>query len=111
MDPSLIMPIRMMKDAIRLLNDNENVKIDQISVLRRLDLSCDKKAGVWFGSGEPIGRFDLIDTLVKISVQDSSTAEELAGDLKGGVNRVRTLAAIADSRIRAAHAANGNARR
>lgn len=95
----------------RLLNENKSVKIDQISVLRRLELGCENKSGTWYGSSDRLGRFDLIETLVKIAGSDAATAEELARDLGEGPNRIRALAAIAGSEIRAARVVSkGNVR-
>lgn len=102
LDSSLSQSIRMMKDAIHLLNDNQSIKIDQISLLRRVDLGCDKKNGQWYGSSDPLARFNLIETLVKLANSNSSAAEELAGNLVEGANRVRALAAITAAGIRAA---------
>ncbi|MFY9620190.1 MAG: hypothetical protein WAM70_15365 [Pyrinomonadaceae bacterium] len=102
LDPGLSQAITKMKDAIRLLNNNKDVRIDQISIVRRLDLACDKKGGAWYGSSDNLGRVDLIATLVKMADTDAATAEELAHDLAEGPNRIRALAAIAVSEIRSA---------
>lgn len=95
LDSSLSEPIRMMRNAIQVLNDNKNIKMDRIIVLRRVDLGCDKKRGEWYGSPSPLVQFNLIDTLAKIASSDLATAEELVGYLAEGPNRIRARAAIA----------------
>jgi hypothetical protein len=104
LDPGLSQAITKMKDAIRLLNNNKDVRIDQITIVRRLDLACEKKSGAWYGSSDNLGRVDLIATLVKMANTDAATAEELAHDLAHGLNRMRALSAIAASEIKSARA-------
>ena len=94
----------MMKKAIHLLNENREVRIDRISALRKIDLSCDKKNPEWYGASEPVGRFNIIDTFLKIAEVEPEIAEQLARDLSEGSNRVRALSALAGAGIRAAKA-------
>lgn len=101
LDSTLTEPMRMIREAIDLLNDNKSVKMDKITVLRRVDLGCDKRTGEWYGSSDPLVRFNLIETLVKMASTDYVAAEALAGYLAEGPNRVRALAAIAGAEIRA----------
>ena len=101
LDSTLTEPMRMMREAIDLLNDNKSVKMDKITLLRRVDLGCDKRTEEWYGSSDPLVRFNLIETLVKLAGSDYVAAEALAGHLAEGPNRVRALAAIAGAEIRA----------
>ena len=100
LDSSLSEPIRMMRSAIQVLNDNKNIKIDQINLLRRVDLGCGNKSGEWYGSSSPLAQFNLIETLGKIASSDVTTAEELIGSLAEGPNRIRARAAIARAQIK-----------
>lgn len=100
LDSSLSGPIRMMRSAIQVLNDNKNIKMDQITLLRRVDLSCDNKPGEWYGSSSPLAQWNLIETLAKIASSDITTAEELVNYLSEGPNRVRARAAIARVEIK-----------
>lgn len=101
LDSSLSEPIRMMRSAIQLLNDNKNIKMDRITLLRRVDLGCSKNPGEWYGSSSPLTQFNLIETLAKIASSDITTAQELVSFLAEGLNRVRAQAAIAKVEIKA----------
>ena len=95
-----IEPIRVLKEAIRAVNKIGEPRIDQLSVLRKVDLSCDDKNPLWYGTTESIANSDLIETLVKLSRQDEETAIQLARDLIPAANRVRVLAAIAGAAVK-----------
>jgi len=94
LDSSLSEPIRMMRNAIQVVNDTKNIKMDRITVLRRVDLGCNKQGGEWYGSAGPLARFDLLETLAKIASSDLATAQELVNYLAEGPNRIRARAAI-----------------
>ena len=91
----------MMRNAIQVLNDNKNIIIDRITLLRRVDLGCSKNPGEWYGSSSPLAQFNLIETLAKIASSDITTAEELVSFLAEGPNRIRAQAAIAKVEIKA----------
>ena len=90
-----------MRNAIQVLNDNKNIKMDRITLLRRVDLGCSKNPGEWYGSSSPLVQFNLIETLAKIATSDIATAEELVSFLAEGPNRVRARATIAKVQIKA----------
>lgn len=95
-----IEPVRVLKEAIRALNQSRQPGIDQLSISRRVDLSCDDQNPVWYGGTELLSSSNLIETLVKLSQVDDETAVQLARDLNPGTNRVRVLAAIAGAAIK-----------
>jgi hypothetical protein len=99
-------PVRVLKEAIRALNQSQQLRIDQLSILRRVDLSCDGQPPIWYGGTESLSSSNLIETLVNLSQVDDEAAVQLARDLNPGANRVRVLAAIAGVAIKKAQASN-----
>jgi hypothetical protein len=99
-------PVRVLKEAIRALNQSQQLRIDQLSILRRVDLSCDGQPPIWYGGTESLSSSNLIETLVNLSQVDDEAAVQLARDLNPGANRVRVLAAIAGAAIKKAQASN-----
>ena len=94
-----IFPI--LEKAIHLLSNDKQVRIDQISLVRRLEMmSCDAGTPQWYGDSNNLGQFNVIETLVQISEIDAGVAEQLASDLPTGSNQIRSLAAVATAQIK-----------
>ena len=94
-----IFPI--MEKAIHLLSNDKQVRIDQISLVRRLEMmGCDGSTPQWYGDFNNLGQFNVIETLVQISEIDAGVAEQLASDLPTGSNQIRSLAAVATAQIK-----------
>ena len=100
LDSSFLEVYTTLEKAIHLLNDDQELNADKIRMLRRIYQKCDAASPSWTGTGEDVGSFNLSETLVRISEKDSRTAEELASELPEGLNRTRTLAAIASARLK-----------
>lgn len=94
-----IFPI--LEKAIHLLSNDKQVRIDQISLVRRLEMmDCDSRTPQWYGDFNNLGQFNVIETLVQISEIDAGMAEQLASDLPTGSNQIRSLAAVATAQIK-----------
>lgn len=104
LDSTFLESFSALEKAIRLLKDSKELRIDKISLARRINFNCDSANPHWYGGFDGLGELNLIATLVRISVKDWRIAEELATELPEGLNRIRSLAALAGERIRAAKA-------
>lgn len=102
LDSTFLESFSTLQKAILLLKDNKEVRIDKISLVRRVNFNCDSANPHWYGGVSDVGQFNLIETLLRISEKDWRVAEELASELPEGLNRTRSLAALAGERIRAA---------
>jgi hypothetical protein len=90
--------LKLLKDAVAAVNRSEEITISRISVPHRLNYSCEKDKGPWYGGS--IARVDLIDSILRFSQSHEADATQLALDLKRDANRIRTLAAIAGAAIK-----------
>jgi len=90
--------LKLLKDAVAAVNRSEEITIDRITVPHRVNYSCEKDKGPWYGGS--IARVNLIDSVLRFSQSHEADAMQLALDLKRDANRIRVLAAIAGSAIK-----------
>lgn len=102
LDATLLESFSVLEKAIRLLKDGKELRIDKISLARRINFNCDSANPHWYGGFDDLGGINLMATLVRISARDSRMAEELATALPPGLNRIRSLAVLANERIKSA---------
>lgn len=86
---------KLLKDAVSAVNRAKEIKIDRLSMQRRVNFGCEEDKPVWYG--ESIAQFNLINSLLRFSQSHEDDALQLALDLDPGVNRIRALAAVAGS--------------
>ena len=89
---------RVLKNAVALLNRNNQIKIDQLSVWRRVDLGCEQKGVIWHGGR--VTNLSLIDGLMRFAQSREDEALQLALELDPGVNRISAVAAVAGAAIK-----------
>ncbi len=89
---------KMLKGAVAAVNRKKEINIDKISVERRVNFGCEESRPQWYG--ESLAQFNLIDSILRFSQAHEDQAVQVALDLDPGVNRVRTLAAIAGSSVK-----------
>ena len=85
----------LLKDAVVSVNRENDIRIDQLSVQRRVDFGCQQDKPIWHGG--TVARLNLIDSLLQFSNTREDAAVQLALSLDPGLNRIRALAAIAGS--------------
>lgn len=83
----------LLRNAVSALNRDKDIRIDQLSVQRRVNLGCQPDKSTWYG--ETVARFNLIENVMRFSNFREDAAVELALSLERGLNRVRALAALA----------------
>lgn len=88
---------KALKLAVGVLNSSKQIKIDQLSVWQRLDLSCEQNNNEWHGGR--IATLNLIDGIVRFSQTREDEALQLAMQLDARVNRIRAVTAVAGSAI------------
>jgi hypothetical protein len=96
---------RVLKNAAGLLNRNKQIRIDQLSVWRRVDLGCEQKGVAWHGGR--VANLSFTDGLVRFSQSHEDEALQLALELDPGVNRIRAVAAVAGAAIKRVKAEEG----
>ena len=89
---------KVLKNAVGVLNRNKEMRIDQLSVWQRVDLSCEQKGLEWHGGR--IANLNLTDALVRFSQTREDEALQLALEFESGVNRIRGVAAVAGAAIK-----------
>ena len=85
----------LLTNAVSTVNRDHEIKIDQLTIQRRVTFGCQQDKPTWYGGG--VGRFSLIDGILRFSQSREDAAVQLALNLDPGVNRVRALAAVAGS--------------
>jgi hypothetical protein len=85
----------LLRDAVSAVNRDKDIRIDQLSVQRRVNFGCQQDKPIWYGGS--VARFNLIDSILRFSNSREDAAVQLALSLDPGVNRVRALAAVAGS--------------
>jgi hypothetical protein len=85
----------LLRDAVSAVNRDKDIRIDQLSVQRRVNFGCQQDKPIWYGGG--VARFNLIDSVLRFSNSREDAAVQLALSLDPGVNRIRALAAVAGS--------------
>jgi hypothetical protein len=85
----------LLRNAVSAVNHDKDIRIDQLLVQRRVNLGCQSDKSTWYG--ETVARFSLIDNVIRFSNSREDAAVQLALSLDPGVNRIRTLAAVAGS--------------
>jgi len=85
----------LLRDAVSAVNRDKDIRIDQLSVQRRVNFGCQQDKPTWYG--QSVARFNLIDSILRFSKSREDAAVQLALSLDPGVNRVRALAAVAGS--------------
>jgi len=88
----------LLRDAVSAVNRDKDIRIDQLSVQRRVNFGCQQDKPIWYG--ESVARFNLIDSILRFSDSREDAAVQLALNIDPGVNRVRTLAAVAGSAVK-----------
>jgi len=100
---------KVLKNAVAILNRNKETGIDQLSIWRRVDLSCEQKGGAWHGGR--VANLNLTDGIVRFSQTREDEALQLALEFDSGANRIRAVAAVAGAaikRIKSVEDANRN---
>jgi hypothetical protein len=85
----------LLKDAVSAVNRDKDIRIDQLSVQRRVNFGCQQDRPIWYGGS--VARFNLIDSILRFSNSREDAAVQLALSLDPGVNRIRALATVAGS--------------
>ena len=84
--------MKLLKSAITAINGDPEIKPDELLISRRVDFACNGNNS-WYG--EIVARFNLVDSLVALAQAQESDAVELAMELNQGVDRIKSLAALA----------------
>jgi hypothetical protein len=85
----------LLRDAVSAVNRDKDIRIDQLSVQRRVNFGCQQDKPIWYGG--TVARFNLIDSVLRFSNSREDAAVQLALSLDPGMNRVKALAAVAGS--------------
>ena len=99
----------LLTNAVSTVNRDHEIKIDQLTIQRRVNFGCQQDKPTWYGGG--VGRFSLIDSILRFSQSREDAAVQLALNLDPGVNRVRALAAVAGSAAKRAIAEKDSKKR
>lgn len=84
--------LKLLKGAIIAINSEQEIKPDELLISRRVDFTCNGNNS-WYG--ETLARFNLVDSLIALGQAQESDAVELAMELNQGVDRIKSLAALA----------------
>ena len=90
--------LKLLKDAVSAVNRSDAIDINRLAVQRRVEFSCEKEKGPWYGGA--IARANLAESILKFSQSHEPEALQLALDLERDANRIKTLAGIAGSAIK-----------
>jgi hypothetical protein len=85
----------LLRDAVSAVNRDNDIRIDQLTVQRRVNFGCQQDKPSWYGGG--VARLSLIDSVLRFANSREDAALQLALNLDAGINRVRVLAAVAGS--------------
>jgi hypothetical protein len=89
---------KTLRTAVAVLNRNKEIKIDQLSVWRRVDLGCEQKGIAWHGGR--IVNLNLTDGIATFSQTREDEALQLAFEFDSGANRIKAVAAVAGVAIK-----------